>query len=336
MQKSRIQPAPRALSRRKALQGAIGAATLATAAGGSSLVRGQEEFPSGPIEVVIHAGPGSGTDITARMVTVQAPKELKTDFVIVNKPGGGGALSLAYLAERPHDGHTLAVVNPSHVQTMIRSKTPTQVADLVGIARATDDPFIVVVPADSPVKTLDDLASAGKSQPLKYGISNVGSIDHVTCFRLARAAGLPDPNVIPFSGSGDLVIALVGGNFDVALVNYPEAEAQITAGKARALATLTEQRLSVLPETPTAQEAGLPVVASVPRGFVVMNGTPEDRIATLEQGLLAAMSGPVYSTFLESTSQSPNSVLGRVEWQAQLEQIDRDSREILAALGLVE
>lgn len=328
--------APLTVSRRAALRGAAGLTAAAALGLGPRLAGAQDEFPSETIEVVIHAGPGSGSDITARMVTVQAPGEFGQDIVIVNRPGGGGALALAYLAERPADGHTLLVINPSIVQTMIRSKTPTQVADLVGIARATDDPFIVVVPADSPVRTIDDLVREGTARSLKYGISNVGSIDHVTAFRLTRATGLPDPNVIPFSGSGDLVIALAGGNFDVALVNYPEAEAQIAAGKVHAVATLTTERLSVLPDTPTATEVGVPLVSSVPRGFVVLKGTPEDRIARLEQGLLAAMSGPVYSTFLETTSQAQNSIMGAADWQAQLEQIDRDSRDILTELGLVE
>jgi tripartite-type tricarboxylate transporter receptor subunit TctC len=336
MEKSRVRGITQLTSRRAALHLAVGLTAAAAFGIAPRMAVAQDAFPSEPIEVVIHAGPGSGGDITARMVTVQAPAEFDTAFTVVNKPGGGGALALAYLAEQPADGHTLLVMNPSIVQTMIRSKTPTQIGDVVGVARATDDPFIVVVPADSPIHTVADLVKEGTARGLKYGISNVGSIDHVTTFRLTRAAGLPDPNVIPFSGSGDLVIAVASGNVDIATVNYPEAEAQIEAGKLRAVVTLTAERMKVLPDTPTATEAGLPVVSSVPRGFVVLKGTPEDRIARLEEGLLAAMSGPIYSTFLESTSQAPDSVLGRADWQAQLEQIDRDSREILTELGLVE
>jgi len=321
------------LSRRHGLLLAAGLGVLAA----PRILRAQgAPFGSRPIEVVTHSGVGGGTDITARMVMVHAPAELGTELIVVNKTGGSGAAALAYAAQRPKDGHTLLLLTQTHLITMLRSRTATQLNDMVGVARATEDPQIVMVRSDSPLRSADDFLSIGKSRALKFGITHVGSVDHVATMGFAKAAGIRAPTAVPFRGGGDIVVNLVGGNIDVGLLNYAEAEAQIRAGEVRPLMVLAGERVGALPEALTAREQGINYTAATTRGFAVMKGTPEDRIAKLEQGLLKAMASPTYTAYLKNSGQASGSAAGRAEWHAQLEAFSNDSRQALADLGVAQ
>ena len=107
------------------------------------------------------------------------------------------------------------------------------------------------------------------------------------------------------------------------------------SGELRPLISLAEQRLPSFADVPTAKELGIDTTGYTLRGFCVLKGTPEDRVARLEQGLIRAMSGPIYRNYLENTGQAPDSVAGRQVWGAQLDGFHRDGREALQALGLL-
>ncbi|WP_372621788.1 Bug family tripartite tricarboxylate transporter substrate binding protein [Falsiroseomonas sp.] len=320
------------LNRRGLLAGsaALGAGLFAPAS-----LRAQEAFPSRTIEVVTHAGVGGGTDITARMMMVNAPGVFKQELVVVNRTAGSGAQALQYLASKPADGHTIALITQTHLLTQLRNPSLPQFADIIPLARATADPQLVLVRRESPFRTAADLVNAGKERSLRFGGTHVGGVDHVTIFAFGRAAGIQRPTLVPFRGGGDIVINLVGGNIDTAVVNPGEAEAQLRAGELRALMTLADQRLSTMPDVPTAKEVGINVSGYTLRGFCCIKGTPEDRVAKLEQGLIRAMSGPIFKSYLENTGQAPDSVAGRQVWGAQLEAFHKDGREALQALGLL-
>jgi len=285
--------------------------------------------------VVTHAGVGGGTDITARMMMVAAPGVFRQELVVVNRTAGSGAQALQYLASRPADGHTIALVTQTHLLTQLRNPNLPQFDDLIPLARATADPQLVLVRQQSPLRTPQDLVAAGKERSLRFGGTHVGGVDHVTVFAFGRAAGLQRPTLVPFRGGGDIVINLVGGNIDTAVVNPGEAEAQLRGGELRALMTLADQRLSTMPDLPTAKELGIDVSGYTLRGFCCFKGTPADRVAALEQGLIRAMSSPMYRSYLDNTGQAPDSVAGRDVWGPQLAAFHREGREALTALGLI-
>ncbi|MGG5812438.1 Bug family tripartite tricarboxylate transporter substrate binding protein [Falsiroseomonas sp. CW058] len=309
------------------------------AAGGAILaapsLRAQERFPSRTVEVVTHAGVGGGTDITVRMMMVQAPAEFGQEFTVVNRTAGSGAQALQYVAGKPADGHTLLLVTQTHLLSQLRNRSLPQLSDLIPVARATEDPMFVLVRRDSPLRGPDELLSAGRARSLRFGGTHVGGVDHVAIFAFGRAAGLQQPTLVPFRGGGEIVINLVGGNIDTALVNPGEAESQLRSGEVRPLMVLSENRLPGYPNVPTGKELGINTTAATVRGYCVLKGTPEDRVARLEQGLIRAMSGPVYKGYLENTGQSPESVTGRQAWAAQLEGFFNEGREALTALGLL-
>ena len=312
------------------------AACLALAAFAPGL-QAQEKFPSKVIEVVTHAGVGGGTDLTARMMMVQAPAAFGTELTVVNKTGGSGAAALGYADGKPKDGYTILLLTQTHLLTLMQGRAgDLKPGDLVGLARATDDPQILMVGGSSPYKTAKDFIEAAKTKSMKFGTTQIGSVDHIAVAGFAAKAGLAKPNVIPFRGGGDIVVNLVGGNLDAALLNFAEAESQIKAGEVRALLTFAAERISSLPDTPTGKETGIDAVYSTVRGFAVLKGTPEDRIKVLEEGLLKAMNGKIYQEYLKTSGQSPKSVVGHEEWQKELDQFVATGREALASLGIIK
>jgi tripartite-type tricarboxylate transporter receptor subunit TctC len=318
-------------NRRKLIGFAGGAAALSMLP-----ARGQDKFPSRPIEVVTHAGVGGGTDITARMMMVHAPGVFKNEFVVVNRVGGSGAAAMQYMLDKPRDGHTIALITQTHLLTILRSKGKFKYEDLVPLARATDDPQILAVGKGSPYKSAQDLLGAGKGKALKYGTSLVGGVDHIAVVSIARTAGMQQPTIVPFRGGGDVVINLVGGNIDCALVNYAEAESQFKAGDIRPLAIFADKRLGALPNVPTGKEIGIPGNQSTVRGFVTLSGVPADRVKALEDGLVKAMQGQLFKTYLETSGQSLDSVVGAGPWKAQLDEFMVEGKKTLEGLGLLK
>src|SRR3981081_3893338 len=111
----------------------------------------QEKFPSKTVEIVTHSGAGGGTDITARMMMVHAPEAFGTEFAVANRVGGSGAAALAYAAGKPRDGPTVLLITQSHLLTIMQGKATVKYEDLVGVARATSDPQVLMVGQSSPL-----------------------------------------------------------------------------------------------------------------------------------------------------------------------------------------
>ena len=166
--------------------------------------------------------------------------------------------------------------------------------------------------------------------------SGVGGVDHIAVVSIARSAGMQQPTIVPFRGGGDVVINLVGGNIDCALVNYAEAESQFKAGDIRPLAIFAAKPIAALPNVPTGKEIGVPGSYSTVRGFVTLRGVPEANLKLLEEGLVKAMQGQMFQTYLQSSGQSMDSVVGAGPWKAQLDEFMVEGKKTLEALGLLK
>jgi tripartite-type tricarboxylate transporter receptor subunit TctC len=331
MTDTKIDPTQSRLTRRAFAAGSTALLGLAGMPLGA-----QEKFPSKPIEVVTHAGVGGGTDITARMMMVHAPEAIGTELAVVNRVGGSGAAALAYANGKPRDGYTILLITQTHLLTMMQGKAPVKYDEVVALARATDDPQILMVGKNSPLKTARDLIAAGKTKQLKFGATQLGGVDHLAIYGFAKKSGIQQPTVVPFRGGGDIVINTVGGNVDVGLLNYAEAESQIKSGDVRALLTLAPKRLGPLPDVPSSKDLGIDANYSTVRGFVTLKGAPDDRLKALEAGLVKAMRGKMYVSYIETSGQSPDSVVGRAAWQAQLDSFQNEGSAALKDLGLLK
>ena len=324
------------LSRRPFLIGA-GAGVGALALGGAGGLAAGDKFPSKDINVVPHAGPGGGTDITTRMMMLRGRRVFKQDMAVVSKRGGSGSAALVYANSRPRDGYTIMTITQSHIFQILQKKVPVKIEDMVGLARATDDPQIVVVNANSPIKTADDLIAASKKANggLKWGTTFVGGADHVAIHLFCKAAKGIEYTIVPFKGGGDIVTNLVGGNVDVALLNYAEGESQFGSGELRAVCSLSRNRIESLGGAPTAQEAGVDNIASTVRGFACLGGVPEANVKILSDGLVKAMKHSVYQGYLSNGGMPADSVIGHDDWTAEIRRIHDNSVGALTDLGLL-
>jgi len=320
------------ISRRAVLTAAmfVGAGLAATTAIAA------DKFPSKTIQVVIHSAYGGGTDVTARMMSIRSRRVLKQDMQIVSKRGGSGAKAHQYALSRAKDGHTILALTQSHLYTIARGKSPLKIDDVVGIARAMDDPTFVTVSAKGPYKTLADLVSASKKKALNWGVAQIGGTEHIALANLAKAAGMKY-KVVPFGSGSKMVQALMSGSIDATLPNVSEAQDQVRDGALLALAVMSDKQLKDFPNVPTTYSAGYKVKASTTRGYWVLKGTPQPVVDALSKALVKSMKHKVFADYLKSNGLDPNdSVAGHKVWDAQIKEEYKSAAAALRDLGIIK
>lgn len=296
----------------------------------------QDKFPSKTIQVVIHAEYGGGTDVTARMMSIRTRKEIDGDIQVVSKRGGSGSAAHKYAMGRDRDGHTILALTQTHLYTIALGKSPLKIDDLVGIARAMDDPTFVVVSGKSKFKTFADIVTASKEKPLNWGVAQIGGTEHIGLATLAKAAGFKF-KVVPFGSGGQMVQALMSGAIDATLPNVSEAGEQVKDGAFRALAVMAEKRLGGYPQIPTTYELGYKVKTSTTRGYAVLKGTPQPVIDKLSAAMVKAMKHKVFADYLTSAGLSvEDSVAGTAVWDKHIKEEYKISVEALTDLGLIK
>jgi tripartite-type tricarboxylate transporter receptor subunit TctC len=295
----------------------------------------QQGFPSETIELLVHAGAGGGTDLTAHALIAGGRSEMGWQMALVRKTGAGGAVSHEYARGRPADGHTVIVLTSSQISIIARGKSPLKVDDLAGVGRGTVDPIYLMVGTNSPYKTGKDLIEAGKNKTLSVGLVSIGGGDHITTFLLAKQAGMKPMQAVPISSGGEVAINIVGGNLDSGMIGISEAEAQIRSGVVRPLINFGENRSPELPDVPTARELGLDLVRPTLRGFAVLKATPADRLQTLRAGFAKAMASKSYQDYLKSSGVPLDSVASGEVFEQSIRREYDEAKLALTELGLM-
>ena len=296
----------------------------------------QDEFPNKTIEVVIHSSYGGGTDTTARMMMIRSRRNLKTDMTVIAKRGGSGAAAHTYAMGKERDGYTILALTQSHLYTIARGKSPLTIDDVVGVARAMDDPTFITVAASGPYKTLEDLVAASKDKPLNWGVAQIGGTEHIGLAQLAKAAGMKF-KVIPFGSGAQMIQALMSGAIVATLPNVSEGGQQVKDGTFLALAVMSEKRLPDYPDVPTTFEKGYKVKTSTTRGYWVLKGTPQDRIEVLSEALVKAMKHKTFASYLTNSGLNPeDSVAGYEVWDKHIKEEYAKAVEALKELDLIK
>jgi putative tricarboxylic transport membrane protein len=238
-----------------------------------------DKYPSKTLEIVAPAGAGGGWDGIARAVNISLEKEklYPKNMSVLNKAGGGGAVGFAYMLMKQKDDYELVVYSPPLVIKTIDKTLQGDYKALTPLAKLITDYQVILVKADSPYKTLADLIDALKKDTgaVKFaGGSGPGSMDHLAFAKIAHKAGI-DPSklvYVAFSGGGEAMTTLLGGNVAFVSTGTGEAVPQIQAGTVRALAITSSARMGgVLKDIPTVKESGIDVTYEVWRGIF---GTP--------------------------------------------------------------
>ena len=260
----------------------IGSWLAAMAAiGMCGLAAAQGYKPTKPVEFLVHTGPGGGNDVLARAVSgiIEKEKLLPVRTIVVNKPGGGGAVATAHMMERKGDTHLVGFFTALWISAPLSSKEArVQFKELTPIASLVSDPAVIVVKADSPYKTLSEFIEAAKKTPgqLRQAGGSIESRDNLTRLVLQKLTGA-SWSYIPFPAGGERVAALLGGHAQLYVADVGEVREYMRNGSMRVIAQLPEKRLASLPDVPTLSEAGykIPEIKSI-RGAVGPPGIGKD------------------------------------------------------------
>ena len=255
-----------------------------------------QAFPSKPLRIVVPFAAGGAGDLTARIVGAELSASLGQPVTVENRPGAGGVVAAETVARAEPDGHTLFLMSNGTAVTasLFKSLPYDTVKDLAPVSTLGTFDLAVLVPTESPFKTLGELVAFAKANPNKLNIGsiNIGSTQNLAAELFKSSADI-DAQVVPFKATPELIGALRGKQVDVGVEILGPTLTQIKAGAFRALAVTGKKRSSVLPDVPTAVEAGVKgFQASSWNALAVPGKTPRPVIDRLNKDIVAALAKP--------------------------------------------
>jgi tripartite-type tricarboxylate transporter receptor subunit TctC len=254
----------------------------------SALAQG---FPAKTIRIIVPFTPGGSNDIVAREIATGLQARLKQTAVVENKPGGGGTIAYGYVAKAPADGYTLMIAPASFTMGPHMSRKPVYhpIKEFAAIILVAEVPFVMVVPASLPVKSVKELIALAGKAPKKLSFASVGNgtPQHLSA-ELFKMQAKIDLVHVPFRGATAVLPDLLAGRVDVFIGAVNSLLPLIKEGKLKALALAGPRRIPSLPDVPTSSEAGIPgVEVSAGVGLVAPAGTPPAVIETLNKEITA-------------------------------------------------
>jgi tripartite-type tricarboxylate transporter receptor subunit TctC len=301
----------------------FGIALLAAGATGGAA----QDYPNRPVRMLAPFPAGGLVDVLARAVGEELAKSLGQPIIVENKPGAGGNLGADIVAKAEPDGYTLLMTSPG-IQSINQFLYKTMPFDpgsaFAPVSLVADMPMLVVVHPKVGVKSLKELIALAQANPgkLTFGSAGIGTTGHLGQALLTHVAKINVTHV-PYRGAAPSVTDLVGGQIDGVVDNPPTVMAHIRSGAILPLAVAAKARLAVLPDVPTAAEAGLPAwEASSWFGVVAPAGTPPAIIRRLQAEIAKAVRQPSMSKF---TTQSGARMVG--DTPEEFAQLIRDERK---------
>lgn len=273
----------------------IGLAVALAFAGGAHA----QTFPTKPVRIVVPYPPGAITDALPRILAEKLRKEWGQPVVVENRPGAGGRVGAGIVAKAPADGYTLVVGlldNFVVAPYLFKNMTYDPLRDFVPITVMARQSFILVTRQGLPVENLADAVRLAKTQPgkLRSGSWGEGSLGHLSIEMFNAAAGI-ELQHIPYKGSVDAMMGMVGGDVDMMFAGYSSTRGQIEAGKIRVVARSSAQRLALTPEIPTVAESGYPgFEVQAWYGLFAPAGTPRPIVDQINRAVVKAMAEPDY------------------------------------------
>jgi tripartite-type tricarboxylate transporter receptor subunit TctC len=255
-----------------------------------------EDYPSRAVKIIVPFGAGGPADIAARLLGNIMQEKFGQPFVVENRTGAGGVIGTQEVVKSPPDGYTLLLM--SNTQTANESLVPQRkyelMRDLAPIAPINYSDLVIVVHPSVPAKTLEEFIALAKSEPgkLNYASSGQGTPYHMAGELFKSMAGINVQHV-PYRNSGDARTGVIAGQVQMMIDAVTTMAPNIAANQVRALATTGSRRSSVLPNVPTATEAGVPgYEATIWLGLMAPAGTPRPIIDKLNAAVNDAVKRP--------------------------------------------
>jgi tripartite-type tricarboxylate transporter receptor subunit TctC len=263
-----------------------------------------QTYPSKPIRFIMPYPPGGSSEILARPIVVEMSKNLGQSVFIDFKPGGGTTIAADMVAKSPPDGQSIIMMLSAHaINATLMPKLPYDtVKDFASITLAATLPLVVVVPAQSPIRTIGDLIATAKANPgkLNFASAGPGNTSHLSVEYFKSVVGLEMTHV-PYKGSGPAIIGLLGREVDFMFDSLSSSLPQIQGGKFRAIAVTTLNRSKVLPDVPTVHESGVKNFdVSVWYAVLAAAATPAPIVQKLNAEIIKAMRAPEVKARIEA------------------------------------
>ena len=256
----------------------------------TSTVLAQEPWPAKPVRVLVGLAPGGATDIQARLFSQKLTEDLGRSFLVENRPGAGELLAIQAVIGAPADGYTVLSVTTSLTILPAFQEKPLYdpLRDLAPVSLITKAPYIVVVPAASPAKTMKELLGLAKSTNINFGTGGPGTIIHLGGAWIGNSINAPI-TIVHYKGTAPALAALMANEIHMTFANPITALPQVKAGKFRALALTSAEPSSALPNLGTVAEAGVPGFdVTTWHGWLLPRATPQAIVGRL-QGALSRM-----------------------------------------------
>ncbi|MDB5912191.1 MAG: hypothetical protein JWP22_866 [Ramlibacter sp.] len=271
---------------------AIGVALLCLA----PLAAQAQAFPNKPVHLVVTYPAGGSSDLMARIMGQKLSEYWKQPVIIESKPGAAGSIGMEYTARQAPDGYTFVIGNlgPASVNPIITKVPYSMEKDFVPVSLTATGANILVVPVNSPHKTLGDLIAAAKARPatISFGTSGPGSMAHLGGELMMRQAGIRLVSV-PYKGGGQAVNDLLGGQIDMMVSDALPVSQFIKTQKLRPLAITSARRSALFPDIPTFAEGGVQgLVAENWWGVFLPAGAPKAIVDSYHAALVKVMADP--------------------------------------------
>ena len=317
---------------KKLMLAAVCVAAAAISMGGSPAIA---QSQSKTLKIIVPYTPGSGPDITSRLMGEQIQKAGGPTVVVENRPGGGMTIGTEAAARAEPDGNTLLLVANAFVVNMATKRGNFTLTNFEPVCNIASTPMPLVVQANAPWKTVQELVADAKANPGKITFASGGPATSLhIAIEVLRLATKIDINYVPYGGSGPAVTALMGGHVQAVWADFPTVVSQLKSGTLRALVTTSPKRLDVLPGVPIMDETGIvKYQAEIFYGLVAPAKTPPDMIKSLSEMLLAAMNTPEMMAKFAQQGLFPDGTCG-AKFGDFLKNITADYEKITTAAGI--
>lgn len=294
-----------------------------------------QPYPSKPIRFIVSFPPGGSADLISRAIAPRMSEKLGQPVVVENRAGAGGMIGVDAVAKSAPDGTTIGLAAAGALTTNIHiypSMPFHPEKDLAPISMLAMIPFFLVAHPSQPA-TLKEVIAQARSGNLAYGHGGQGSTMHLAGELLNMMAQIK-LQAVPYKGSGPVSADVLGGQVPLGVVDVPSAIANVKAGKMRALAVTSKQRISAAPEVPTFQEAGLRGYEAVGWfGAVAPANTPKDIINRLNTEIRSALAAPDVKERALTAGAEPHATSPE-EFAAYIREETKKWGEVVRAAGI--
>jgi putative tricarboxylic transport membrane protein len=295
--------------------------------------------PTKDVELVVPFGLGGGADILARTVVkiITENKFVPQPINVVNKPGGGTAVGVAYVdAKKRGDPHTLVLINPQMQLTPLRVEGAKGWRQLTPVTSLMLDDYLIMVRKDSPYQNATGLIEAAKGMDERaISIGSAGTADDMAIAVFEAGTGIK-LNTVRFNSGGEILTALLGGHIDLGAGNPVEFIGQIQAGAVRALGVFRETRFTTMSDVPTLKEQGINTAAfQMWRGIAMPGDAPADAAAYWADVMQKVGNSADFADYISSNVATMH-VLAPTEFNNFLETQEALYKDMLKRLGIIK